>query len=62
MEDQFIYVSVRTDGKFRSESDKIGGEESSAVVGTELVWSAGSNCQREVSIVVVRQPQSWLCE
>jgi hypothetical protein len=58
MEEQFIHCPVRAEMKLHPEALKLVDDEGSALVGTEFVGWLAPNCQRELSIVVLRHNNS----
>jgi hypothetical protein len=54
MEDQFIHFPVRAEMELHPEALKLVDDEGSVLVGMEFVGGPASNCQRELSIVVLR--------
>lgn len=54
MEDQFIRFPVGAEMELHLEAHELGDDEGSALVGTEFVGWLVPNCQRELSITVLR--------
>jgi hypothetical protein len=58
VEDQFIHTPVRAGTELHPEALKCVNDEGSALVGTEFAGRLASDCQRELSIVVLPDDNS----
>ena len=58
MEEQFIHLPVRAEMELHPEALRLVDDEGSALVGTEFAGWLAPNCQRELSIVVLRDDNS----